>query len=176
MTRHENAPPAEAIRRLLHDQPYAVLCTQGQRRLGPWGQRLVVIVIRSVCAAVEPHFAPRDPLIQEGLSRLAHPPPSFARASGFLGQISWRPSFMSGKAVEHLVGGDMAKMKIRRQATGDFDLRLVTKFRVRRQFPIQEPLPAGMGGCRTAHDLHGGHAVVDRQCRQSLCFTRQQAR
>ena len=42
MTRHENAQPAEVIRRLLHDQPYAVLCTQGHSQ--PYGSLIAFAI------------------------------------------------------------------------------------------------------------------------------------
>jgi nitroimidazol reductase NimA-like FMN-containing flavoprotein (pyridoxamine 5'-phosphate oxidase superfamily) len=42
MTRYENAQPAEVIRRLLHDQPYAVLCTQGQSQ--PYGSLIAFAI------------------------------------------------------------------------------------------------------------------------------------
>ena len=42
MTHHENAQPVEGIRRLLHDQPYAVLCTQGHSQ--PYGSLIAFAI------------------------------------------------------------------------------------------------------------------------------------
>ena len=67
-------------------------------------------------------------------------------------------------------------MEIGRQAAGCFDLRLVAKFGVRRQFRLQEPSPPRMGSRGTSNHLYGRHVMVDRQLSQGCRLTRQQTR
>src|ERR1700683_4610211 len=67
-------------------------------------------------AEVEAEFAPSDQLVEKALGGGRHVPPAFAGAIGAKGDFGGLPFFFRGQGGENFVGGDVAEVKVRREA------------------------------------------------------------
>src|SRR5262245_58661608 len=102
-----------------------MLCESG---LGPGRQALVLVKVLAVGAHVESQLAPCDELIEKCFRRFAHAPPTLHTTGHLVAELCGRPLFTLNDFSKDLVGGELAKMKIRRKAAGTILIGVVASF------------------------------------------------